>query len=397
MVHRRLWMILLTAALVGCARVSSVAPTSTPVTVASEMQVAGGSRPSGDTVVASGKIIPAQEAQLSFTVSGRVQEVRVVAGDSVQKGEPLAALETTLLDTDVAQAEGRLAAAQAELALLKANLRPGQIAAARARLEGAEATLAQAEAQRDQLVSGTTKAEVAASQAKLAAAQAEEMAERTAYDQSQGHDVKDWEEKVAIFRLRAAEQDRVAAEAQLTQTEHGARTQVRAAEAAVQTASAQRDVAQAQLDLLQEGPTAEQVAAAEATVHRAEGALQAARAVLDQTTLRAPFGGSVTVLEVNSGEVVMPGQVLVQLADLDHLRVQTTDLSERDVPRVATGQRVVVHVEALGAEFGGQVVDIATQANTIGGDVVYAVTIGLDEQPPGLRWGMSVDAEIEVR
>ncbi len=39
-------------------------------------------------------------------------------------------------------------------------------------------------------------------------------------------------------------------------------------------------------------------------------------------------------------------------------------------------------------------VEIAPQANTIGGDVVYPVTIALDEQPPGLRWGMSVEVEI---
>jgi hypothetical protein len=42
-------------------------------------------------------------------------------------------------------------------------------------------------------------------------------------------------------------------------------------------------------------------------------------------------------------------------------------------------------------------VDIAPRANTLGGDVVFAVTVALDDQPPGLRWGMSVEVEIEVR
>jgi hypothetical protein len=41
------------------------------------------------------------------------------------------------------------------------------------------------------------------------------------------------------------------------------------------------------------------------------------------------------------------------------------------------GQQATVRVEALGVEIGGQVVDIAPQADTVGGDVVYAVTIGL--------------------
>jgi len=33
----------------------------------------------------------------------------------------------------------------------------------------------------------------------------------------------------------------------------------------------------------------------------------------------------------------------------------------------------------------------------VGGDVVYAVVVELDEQPPNLRWGMSVDVEIITR
>lgn len=36
---------------------------------------------------------------------------------------------------------------------------------------------------------------------------------------------------------------------------------------------------------------------------------------------------------------------------------------------------------------------ISPRAMTIGGDVVYAVYVDLDEQVPGLRWGMSVEVE----
>ena len=39
----------------------------------------------------------------------------------------------------------------------------------------------------------------------------------------------------------------------------------------------------------------------------------------------------------------------------------------------------------------------APQATTIGGDVVYQVVIALDEQPEGLRWGMSVEVDIEEK
>jgi hypothetical protein len=40
------------------------------------------------------------------------------------------------------------------------------------------------------------------------------------------------------------------------------------------------------------------------------------------------------------------------------------------------------------------VVSVASEATTAGGNVVYKVIIGPGERPEGLRWGMSVVAEI---
>ena len=100
-------------------------------------------------------------------------------------------------------------------------------------------------------------------------------------------------------------------------------------------------------------------------------------------------------MEIEPGETVLPGQVVVRIADLSHLRVETTDLSERDVANVRPGQPVAIHLEALADEISGQVSSIAPQASTVGGDVVYKVCIDLAERPPELRWGMSVEVEIE--
>ena len=44
----------------------------------------------------------------------------------------------------------------------------------------------------------------------------------------------------------------------------------------------------------------------------------------------------------------------------------------------------------------GHVVRIADEATTIGGDVVYTVVIELDTEVPELRWGMSVEVEIDT-
>jgi HlyD family secretion protein len=387
-----LTILLLAAALVSCNPAPTPAPT--PVPVATEMHEESRIHLNGDTVVASGEVRPAQEARLSFTMSGQVQTMAVMEGEEVQEGMVLVALETDRLEAEVTQAEAALAAAQAQQALLEAGPRPGETAAAEARVEAGEAALAQAAARRDQLASGVKEAEIAAARAQLAAARAEEKAAREAYDDAQDRKVEDWEEKTALLRLRAAELSRAAAEARVAQAEESAQIRVRAAQAAAWTAAAERDAAQAQLDLLQAGATDEEITAAEAGAAQAEATLQAARAALDQATLHAPFAGTVTALEISPGEAVVPDQAVLTLADLHHLRVETTDLSERDVVRVAVGRQAIAHVEALDVDIEGWVAEIAPQAMTVGGDVVYAVVVELEEQPPGLRWGMSAEVEI---
>jgi HlyD family secretion protein len=405
--HKRwITILLLTATLVACRR----APEPTPAPAVTPVPSGPAFRPGGGAV-ASGEVVPAHEADVSFTVPGRVQSVAVAVGDEVRPGETLLVLETASLEAGVAQAEAALKAAQAQLALLKAGPRAAEVAAAEAQLEAAEAALAQAVAQRDQPDLGATEAEVAAAQAQVAAAMADRLTAEEMHDQTMTCvkvTLPDGEkteicpalgpfEEQARLGLDAATQAQAAAQAQLDALLAGASAEVRAAQAGVEAATAQRDAAQAQLDLLRAGATAEEIAAAEAAVAQAEAALQATRAALDQATLRAPCAGTVAALEVGPGEAVSPGQLVLTLADLDHLRVETTDLSERDVAQVAVGQPATVFVEPLDVEMVGRVAHIAPQATTAGGDVVYTVVVALDDQPPGLRWGMSAVVEIAAQ
>ena len=402
MEHKRLLVVLLSVVVLVCAgRASAMAPgsTSDSLTETADIRLPRAksvARIGGDTVVASGEMAPAREAQLRFTVGGRAETVTVAEGDTVAAGDVLTTLETALLEEQVALALAAVAAAQAQLPVVKAGPRPGEVAGAEAQLAAAEAAVALAVAQRDQLISGATAEAIAFARVQLAVAEAEERTAIITYDEMPREELRDWEEEAISLRLRAATLGREAAEGHLTLAKRIAWFQVSAAEATIQTAEAGRDVAQAQLALTQAEVTAEEVAVAEGAVAQAEAALQAARVALDQATLRAPFDGTVTSLQVSPGETVMPGQSVLTLVDLDHLQVETTDLSERDVVLVALGQQASVYVEALGVEIGGHVVDIAPRASTAGGDVVYAVTIVLDEQAPGLRWGMSVEVKIEA-
>ncbi len=133
---------------------------------------------------------------------------------------------------------------------------------------------------------------------------------------------------------------------------------------------------------------------AQAEVLRAQTALQAAQAALAQAVITAPFAGTVTAIEVVPGAVIQPAETVLVLADLGHLRLETTDLSERQVERVKIGDEANIVIETLGLTLTGRVVAIAPRAETIGGDVIFKVTIEPKEQIEGLRWGMRGEVEI---
>ncbi len=144
-------------------------------------------------------------------------------------------------------------------------------------------------------------------------------------------------------------------------------------------------------------PSYKHIEVAENEVARAQALVDSAKAALDiQSHLTAPFAGTVVSVDISPAETVTPGQVVIVIGDLSGYRVETTDLSERDVPDVKIGQAANVFVEALGQDFTGKVADVSNISSTLGGDVVYKVTIDFDQQPEGLLWGMSTDVEIFV-
>ncbi|GAB4563670.1 MAG: biotin/lipoyl-binding protein [Anaerolineae bacterium] len=428
----RRWSLLATACLImllsACSRDGAPAPTPTPTPIPPiPLRSAGG------TIRASGRIVPALKAELSFPTAGRVRRIAVEAGDVVQEGDLLAALDNVAEEAAVAQAQAALEAAWARLAELQAGPRPEELAMAEARLEAAKAQLQQlqeparsaeieaaraeveaAQAALDQLLEGPREEERIAAEAELANAEAALRQAQAAYDRvAWRNDVGMLPESLqlqqatnnyqaakarydALFgtpsaeRIAAARARLFQARAALDRLEHPATAgQIAAAEAQVRSA-------QAELDMLKAGPRPEEIAAAKAAISQAEAMLQQAQARLINTELRAPFAGTIAARHVNPGEMVQPGQPVVTLADLSHLQVETTDLSERDVAQMQMGQPATVYIEALNAEIPGTVVRIAPQANIVGGDVVYTVVIVLEEQPDGLRWGMSADVEIQA-
>ena len=384
-------------------------------------------------VVASGRVAPARQAQLAFGSAGRVAQAAVAEGERVTGGQTLLTLDDKAWQAQRAQAQAALEAALASQALLLAGSTAEALRQAQAAVDIAAARLSALEA-------GPRPEQVAQAEANLATARAaltrlergatalEREGARLGIEQAKGalwaaqsqRDVVCGSRALAESQCDSAEAQVQVAEAgvkqaenQLARLEQGVDTEtvtqaqqaVRAAAAQlalaqqpatsydIAAAQAQLAAAQAGLAALQAEPRPAQLAAAQAQVDAAQAQVQVAEAQRDLLDLSAPFAGVITTLDVHVGQWVTPGQVTVIVADLDALVVETTDLSELDVPGIAVGQPVVVTIEALALDAPGRVSAIAPLADTLGGDVVYQVTVTLDEQPAGLRAGMSARVE----
>lgn len=143
-------------------------------------------------------------------------------------------------------------------------------------------------------------------------------------------------------------------------------------------------------------PPAEVIKKADLRVDQARAALEGAQAFLAQSTLAAPFNGTIISTPVLPGQLVQFGDTVITLATLDQLQVETTDLAERDIAKIKIGQKATVFIDALNAEFPATVTAIAPRAEKIGGDVVFKVTLVFDELPAGMLWGMTAEVTITV-
>jgi multidrug resistance efflux pump len=169
------------------------------------------------------------------------------------------------------------------------------------------------------------------------------------------------------------------------------------AEAAIRAAEAQRAVAEAQLALARTGVAGEEIALAETDVAQAQAALDEAQLRLERCERLAPFDGTVGMVNVREGEQVQQGDPILTLGDLSTLRVETTDLDEIDVARIAVGQRADITFDAFPDRvFTGRVIRVDPMAESGGGGVNYTTIIELEDLAPEIRWGMTAFVDIDV-
>jgi HlyD family secretion protein len=387
--------------LVGCSAFVKTTPQPLPTVVLgnSSTNPTAPSQGFGGDVTASGVVAPAQEAQLASSTGGQIGQVNVAVGDTVKAGQVLLMMAgSDKLNAAIESANLELLTAQQALKDLNDNAALSRTAA-QTRLADARKALDDAQKKRTKMNYPHTTDELVIQKAQtdyLLAKQDYKDAVKE-FNKVAHKKLTNLERANALNNVVAAEQKMKTALANYNWYLLGY-TDIDIAQAEAELQSAQAELASAQqaYDQLQGGPDPQALALATARVQNAQAQIKASQSALEDLTLKAPFNGTISKVNFTSGEWVTPGQPILVLADLDHLRVETTDLSERDVPQVKIGQPASVTIKALNQQVAGHVSEISPLADTLGGDVVYQTIINLDTIPAGLRSGMSVDVRFST-
>jgi HlyD family secretion protein len=392
---------LLAFILVGCNAFTNSTPQPLPTVVLGDGS-ASPSQPSqgfSGGVTASGIVAPAQQAQLTTTAGGQIAQVNVAVGDVVKAGQVLVTMSgSDKLNAAIESANLELLSAQQALKELNDNADLARTAA-QTRLANAQKALDDAQKHRIRMNYPHTTDDLVIQKAQTAYLLAKQDYKDAVKDFNKVAHKKltNLERADALNNVVNAEQKMKTALANYNWYLLGySDIDIAQAEAGLQSAQAEYASAQQAYDQLQNGPDPQALALANARVQNAQAQIKASQSALDDLELKAPFNGTISQVNYSSGEWVTPGQPILVLADLDHLQVKTTDLSERDVPEVRVGQAATIIIKALSQDVQGKVSEISPLSDTLGGDVVYQTTINLDTVPAGLRAGMSVDVQFNT-
>jgi len=154
-------------------------------------------------------------------------------------------------------------------------------------------------------------------------------------------------------------------------------------------ATAQLEDAQRAYDRVKNGPSAEDIAAAQARV-------SAAQATLDMANISAPFAGTVTQAIPAVGDQVATGSAAFRVDDLSHMLVDV-QVSEVDINNVSIGQPVSLNFDAiLGKEYHGEVVEAGQAGDTVQGVVNFTVTVEITDADELIKPGMTAAVNIVV-
>ncbi|HEY0044880.1 MAG TPA: HlyD family secretion protein [Allosphingosinicella sp.] len=315
--------------------------------------------------------VRADITSVAARLEGYVSDLKVTDNQRVKAGDVLMVIDPADAQAKLARAEAELATAEAQLATLGAASRTAQ-----AQLGAQGGTIGQAAARLS--ATRATAARASADETRFAA-----LAE------------KGWATKARLDQVRAEAQS--------------ARADIAASEAAL---AAERGRSAA-LSAGTAGAEAE-IVAGRARVQAARAALQSARLELGRTVVRAPVDGVVGNRAVRQGQLVRPGQQLLAIVPMQAAYV-VANFKETQVGKMRVHQPVTVEVDAYpGMEIKGRIESLApasgAQFALIPTDsatgnftkIVQRVPVKISVAPDALaaqllRPGLSVEATVDTR
>ena len=298
------------------------------------------------SISAEGRVEPVHFAEIAFTASGVISEVLVQEGEAVTKGQTLIRLGDAS-DTNYAAAQLELVSAQQAISDLT-NAAGTDLAQATINLKDAQEIYTKA-ANYLTYLQNSQKIPQTETRTFLVRS-ARGWAYRTNTRTFKGPAPQDW--------IIEAENDLALKKANL-------------------------DDAQRTYDRLKDGADAEQLVVLEAR-------LNAAKAKVAAFSVIAPFDGMIAELNAKAGNSIKAGEIAVTVADFSSWLIETTDLTEIDVVSLSEGGPVTVTLDAIPeATLKGVIESIGHTYEQKQGDIVYVVTVALDDSPPRLRWGMT--------
>ncbi|MCF7668961.1 MAG: efflux RND transporter periplasmic adaptor subunit [Verrucomicrobia bacterium] len=312
----------------------------------------------GDGIIRVSGTIEATDAEIGFRIPGLLAKRLVDEGETIEKGQEIALLESSEQEIAVKQAKAQLQQAQAKLVELENGARPEELDAAEAELEAARAALEKTESTLEGAELDFKRAEELYANKNISVSE---------YDQ---------------YRIRL-------------KTARGARAQ-----AAAQVKSAEEN-----LKLLRKGPRKEKIDQARAQVEGAHAKLEQAELNLEYTTLSAPFSGVVLSKSAEPGEYMNPGTPVLTVGDLDNVWLRAY-VSETDLGRIRLGQSAAVSTDSYsGKTYKGRLSFISGRAEFTPKPVqtfkervklMYRIKIDLNNPEHELKPGMPADAVIHL-
>ena len=169
----------------------------------------------------------------------------------------------------------------------------------------------------------------------------------------------------------------------------------------------QLQIAQTRLDEIldtldnEKAVTEQSKVSAQANLLRRRSSLKNQEEQLEWTTIKAPMAGTVTLLEIEEGEIVTSGRSafsqsppLMTIADLSKMVVKTY-INEVDMERLRLNQRASIKVDAYkDTPYEGRVAEISPSGEERDNIITFEVMVEVVGSPSELRPGMSADVDV---